>query len=1108
MRLIHLVPTASFAVAVAASVYPFTPPLHRLAAQPLQQLGMACPAGMISEAAAQAHEAREEGREANEEAEGSRFVCVPKTRPESFAEFQRLDQARGESQGPSVPGALRKAVQDKAAMAVLQAAVPNAEGVWTEYGTGPQIGNDARFPEVNGQGFTNLSGRVDQFAYDPTHKRLFAAVGNGGVWMSEAVNGDVKTLSDSWVSLGDSLPFLVVSGVGWSSEGGPDGTVIALTGEHSQGGNTYVGLGAYWSTDLGKTWNHASGIPDEALAFHVEVDPTNPKIVYAATGKGLFRSTDAGHSYTNVALPVSTDCAGVDGLNKKLGTTPDGMGPCLLANFVTDVIVKAPGGSTSEKGGEVIAAVGYRAGALAYNDGKPSSPGNGLYKSPTGEPGTFKKLSVAGNGNTSAGFAQAERTGRIALGKAFGDAQNHNFVYALVEDTVLFNGGLIPIAGLPIDTIVGPVATAVDCSSLPGGPGGDPQFVCNTVKGGATLGATTVNGVYVSSDFGDSWTRLASTTDIAVLPDTGSSLIAPSALGVGPGIQSWYNEWIAVDPTQTSTLPSAGVPTRVGFGLEEVWQNRAYAGALRLPQDGTGADATQGSAYAVIGPYFSGTRCQLLIGSVGLFGITPSLPVCPTDTNPIDTGTRKTTHPDQHAGLYIPTGDGGVCLFAGNDGGVFRQCAASGVEMDNTKWEDANNAGFHTLYHYGFAAAKDGTVWFGNQDNGSGKIQHATKTDPTTPLNTYQTYVGDGVFALVDPDNSDIAYVETPGLSLQLTTDGGTSYTSITPTNVTNAYFASLILMDETDKKHLLVGGNEIFESTLGEATTSDTWTQVFTLGTGPGGAGRNMRAAATRDKISYVAYCGPCSVYGSAAATGFDRGIATNAGAADADKAKTNGWHFATAKGLPNRYINWLYIDPDDATGKTVYVGLGGYTLARWLPAGMYLDPKTADAQIGAGNVWKSVDGGENFANISGNLPDARVTTLYKHRGQLYVGTEIGAFVGNSPATGTAPVTFAPFGSGLPNVVVTQFQAQPGNPDRVFASTFGRGMWAINTTAPLPIGGGTTGGGTTGGSTGGATTGGSTGGGSTGGGKGGGAAGGLLLPLLGLFALRRRRRG
>ncbi|MES2885101.1 MAG: hypothetical protein V4709_09870 [Pseudomonadota bacterium] len=1081
MRLIKLVPAASvFAVSAAVvSTVALAPPQYSQASQ--RALGLACPAGYRQVDAMQfALEYRpgmSEAAKADLKEKYPNPVCIAQKSPESLSEFTKAQAAKVEARGAQRPGALREAVQQKNQMQALQSKVDNADATWLPYGNGVMIGDGEDFPEVNGQGFSNLAGRADQFAYDAINQRLFVAIGNGGIWMSTAPLGDISqigTAAAPWVSVGDKLPTQVTSGVGWTTGGG--GTLIALTGEHSQGGNTYIGLGAYWSNDLGATWNAASGVPDGALGFHVETDPSNPLVVYLATGKGLFRSADAGRSYTNVALPVTAECAGVDGVNKKFPgtTTPDGMGPCVLANIVTDVTVKHPGGTTSETGGQVLAAVGFRGGNALFLDGTPQSPGNGLYRSDTGAPGTFTKLDVSGTGSTAMGFTPQDRIGRIEFGVATGPAQNHNYVYAMVQDSILLNGGLAVPFGLPgVDDVVAALSE-LDCSML---PEGDPQFVCETLQGGAVLGATTINGIYVSPDFGTTWTRMADTTELALLPVTGSSLIVPAALGVGPGVQAWYDLWMAVDPTRVSTVP-AGVPTRIGFGMEEVWQNRTPA----IPQNGTLQSGL--TDFAVIGPYFSGDRCQLLIGSA-----TPGIPVCVTDTNPVDLDERVTTHPDQQAGIYIPTADGGVCLFAGGDGGVFTQCVGANEEMDNTKWTDSSNIGFHTLFHYGIAVAKDGTVWFGNQDNGSGKI--------TPTGETFQTYVGDGVYAAVDPDDSNIAYVETPGLNLQLTTDGGTTYTSIAPP-ATNPYFGSMFIMDPTDKNHLIAGGTEIFETVLGSATTADTWVQVFNLGSGPDGAIRNLRATDTHGKYSYVAFCGPCSPL---VAAGFQRGIATNAGAADADKASPNGWHFAAANGLPNRYITWIEIDPADATGKTIYVTLAGYSLAKWIPPGMFLDDEArrAAAMVGAGNLWKSTDGGESFTNFSGNLAnsEAYFTTVYKRGSQVLLGTEIGAFIADVPAAGAAPV-WAPMGKGLPNVVVAQFQTQPGKDNQLFVGTFGRGTWtyplkAVTVTppgsppviTPAPP---------------------ANGGGLEGGRFGGGSLGLAALSLLALAGLRRRR--
>lgn len=940
---------------------------------------------------------------AQEEALRKRFpgeICMNRKLPESFAEASTLEAAR--SAGRAMPeGAMRKAVAQKAALKAAQATIPNAVGEWQDYGQGPQVADPA-FPDGSNDGISTSMGRVDNFAYDPVNKRLFAAVSNGGVWMSVAVNGDVATLGDFWTSIGETLPTLVGSAVAWTPAGG--GRVLALTGEHVQGGNTYVGLGAYWSDDLGATWNHASGVPDGATGQRLAVDPSNPNIVYAATGKGLFRSDDAGATYVNVALPTSEQCAGVETL-----------GPCQFANVVTDVVIKHPGGSTNvscEAGGcPVLAVVGYRQGAVPYADGTPSSPGNGLYRSDTGAPGSFARVGLltgqiedAAGGLLPVGFAPQLRIGRTELGHAVGEAQDHNYVYAIVQDAVLLNDG-VPVLDLPTDEKM--PAVPLDCTQF---PEGDPEFVCNTVAAG--YNPTALNGVYVSPDFGDTWIRLADDVELTYAGvTTGSTLAAVVALGIGPGAQAWYNEWIKPDPT----AQVGGVPSRVLFGLEEIWKNR-----VNVPV--TGLEQTPND-FKVIGTYFAGNTCLFLLGNLGL-GETP--PVCPFRDGLVTNIT--TTHPDQHDAIYIPDDAGGVWLFVGNDGGVWKQYSADPVtdDFDNTKWGDGANEGFNTLLVYGLGVAKDGTVFYGLQDNASGKIEPDTRRQ-------VRTYIGDGMWAEVDPDNSQLAYVQTPGLSIVRTTDGGATHDSIEPADFAGTgHFLSPFRMDPLNSEHLVAAGTKVAEVLDASTTTGESWVTVFDLGLNPdtGTAFQSRGPLAVHGDAVYVGFCGPCNI--NAAGQQFQRGLATNVGGDAPPLAGTSdGWHFAAANGLPNRYIYDIAIDPENPS--TVYVVLGGYSTARWSPEGQYLD---TNPNIGSGRVFKSTDAGENFVDISGDLPDVVTTAIVKRKNQLVVGTDIGIFI-SADLNGSA---WAPLGD-LASVPVNRMVLQPGNDKMLFAGTFGRGI-------------------------------------------------------------------
>ena len=328
---------------------------------------------------------------------------------EVLAANQQLAQRTGSSLAVK-PGAYAAALRQKARIAARGNTVAAATSAWKAYGRGPLIGDDARFSRIAFNGHADLGGRINHFAFDSKSGRLFASAGQGGVWALDRG-------STTWRSIGDTLPTQAVGGVGFAPVG-TNGTLIVLTGNDVfGGGTTFSGVGAYRSTDLGKTWTKASGIPNGVDSFQVAVDPTNPNVVYAATGAGLFQSTDAGKSYKNVRLPVSP----AGSVPNCTGALPTVEG-CYLANMVTDVVVRAPGGVGAEQEGRRRDR-GRRLACRQQDEQEqariPSyieSPGNGLYTSPTGAPGTFTKIDQANFTGDSTPI------GRIELGAAVGPA--------------------------------------------------------------------------------------------------------------------------------------------------------------------------------------------------------------------------------------------------------------------------------------------------------------------------------------------------------------------------------------------------------------------------------------------------------------------------------------------------------------------------------------------------------------------------------------------------------------------------------------------------------------------------------------------------------------
>ena len=950
-------------------------------------------------------------------------ICLPRA-------YERLEEAveRAEDQpiaiaeldrkAASLPGALAQ----KRAMMPLQSKVDGATGAWASYSKGPIQAQPNGYVSAYSNG--KPAGLVSGFGYDAEHKRLFAAVSAGGVWMTEAQNGDVGTLGDKWTDIGSNLPIQATADAEWIPSGG--GTLVVLTGDTNFDAHSTPGVGVVYSTDLGQTWTLATGLPATSIgAFKLAVDRSRPEIIYAATSAGLFRSVDAGRSFANVSLPTSALCKG-----------QGQAGPCEFANWVTDVVVKTPGGvggtTCGAAGCAVIAAVGWPSGARLQPDGTPQAPGNGLYRSDTGEVDTFAPVGVSTPADqVPYGFTQQDKIGRVRLDAATGDAQDHNFLYAIVDDASLERGGGAVLDATLITNEVTP--PTIDCNLIPVDPTGDLHFVCQIAPGipNAITHATKLNGVYVSPDFGDTWIQLADETEITYNPTTGSDLspVGVALIGYGPGIQASYNLSIAVDPTQAD--PVAGSPTRIVFGVEELFSNRAPIPLTGLP--------VSPDDFHVIGRYFGGGTCLLLVNTNA----------CPT--RPEDATDSPSTHPDQHDEIFVPDGNGGVWLFAANDGGIYKQHSSDAITdpLNNTKWGVGINQDFNTLLVYGMSVAKDGVVYQGLQDNGSSRIE----PDGTI----HNVYDGDGIFTAVDPNNSDVAYYQTGGLAMHRTLDGGKTNTGVAPGAATApAYGLSPFVMDPLDANHLVAVGRKVAETL--DASTDLTWTTVFDLGFNDAAKldyQARTRALAVRGDNVYVYWCRPCftvNLTGSETTPPkkFERkgGIATNVGGDKPPKKGTpDGWHQASLNGLPNRTVFDIAIDENDP--KTLYAAVGGYFYSSLTFPGEYLD---TTPNLGTPGVYVSSDAGEHFTNITGNLPGIAIRSIVKRGKQLIVGTDIGVFISND-LNGT---TWAPMGD-LPNIEVTQLVIDPANSGRLFAATHGRGVWTYKFTG-LEGGGGVTG--------------------------------------------------
>ncbi len=144
------------------------------------------------------------------------------------------------------------------------------------------------------------AGRARALAGVPTQPNVFyVGFDNGGVWRS-------TDYGSTWVPLFDDQP---------------TGSIGAIAVAPSNQDIIYVGSGAgiirpdlatgdgvYKSTDAGKTWTHL-GLRETAMIANIAVDPTNPdRLFIAALGhpygpnveRGIFRSLDGGKTFEKV----------------------------------------------------------------------------------------------------------------------------------------------------------------------------------------------------------------------------------------------------------------------------------------------------------------------------------------------------------------------------------------------------------------------------------------------------------------------------------------------------------------------------------------------------------------------------------------------------------------------------------------------------------------------------------------------------------------------------------------------------------------------------------------------------------------------------------------
>jgi sugar lactone lactonase YvrE len=796
-----------------------------------------------------------------------------------------------------------------------------------------------------------VTGRITGLAADAAGN-IYAAGADGGVWRRLA------GANAHWEPIADQLPSLSSGDL----ELGPDGALWYATGEANTGGTSYVGAGVY------RLANPTTGqlTPANRVGGDELESTTIGKIRFSADGTTAWAATLRGVW----SMPLGAGAPARQHWTLAFAPNPKNL-PAALQQFTAS-------------GSQM---------ASAMFGSSTSSETNAPYKN------IVNDVAVDPKNAKHVIAAVAWRSGDAYNG--FYETTDGGLTWAKVNPT-----GAIPANDIGYVTFAfskdGGKLYAINQS---------PRLL-NKLTGVVN---SYLDGIYVSNNGSVSgpWSKIADTTKLA---NSGSALKqAVSGKGYGPGIQAWYNQFLAVDPTNSN---------HVYAGLEEVFETK-----------------NGGSNWNTVGPYWN-----------FLFSCW-----APDSLYPPDAATANrcplTTHSDQHSIAIGGTGKDAF-VVVGNDGGVYERPLNGTVNGNGnaTDWVSLNDGTIDALQYYAVGIGKINpaahTIASSAVDNGvtvdetkldqvgatSGVLVSGGLQDNGGSLlnpakgNMVSNFGGDGGDVLVDPNDGCNIVQEYVNLSMTLTQTCGspdpatrpnafldlnqTTQFKIGPRDITARFIAPFVA-NKQNVKEWLAGGNSLWVQTNGFAIRSrDAWTKAYTL---PGAAFPTYTALALNGDTAVGGWCGPCNN------NGFTRGITIGT----RDASQPSGWKFTEAAltGLPNRFVGGVAVANDG----TIYAAVNGFS-RRF----------TEGEGVGIGHVFQYDPKSASWNDISANFPDVPASSIQAlSDGTLVVGTDLGVVIRQPGQT-----TWNRLGTNLPLTVAMDVELGPDG--KIYAATHGRGIWSI----------------------------------------------------------------
>jgi hypothetical protein len=613
-----------------------------------------------------------------------------------------------------------------------------------------------------------------------------------------------------------------------------------------------------------------------------------------------------------------------------------------------------------------------------------------------------------------------DRQASLAIGSVTIDPNNPNTVYVGTGEANfsidsyygagLFrstNGGVtwFKLGGTRFDS-----CSISDIVVKPGDPGTIGVAVVGSGVQGPTACAATRQGVHVSTDGGLTWSLRApppggiflpfGATDLAVSPAAPAVWFAGTSGGVvwrsTDSGQSWGLALIVPNGARTSLAISSSNPRLIVAAVEMPATSTTAATAdlffsgdagsnwnnTRLPVP-AGLCGANGQCWYDLTLTFDPSNNQVFyLGAINLFryAFAPGSGWTATQV-------ASAVHVDFHALAHDPAGD----LWLGHDGGV-----------DTLRWTPLSQIIVGksgdlpiTEFEPGISGSLSQLI-AGTQDNGTLRYSGTLRWN--------RILGGDGGFSASDPSNAQTIYASNQNFVFNRSTDGGATWTGITPTLPTGdqGLFYSPFTNEPGQPNTLYAGSQRLWRST----DQGTTWTALQQFGNVISAIGTGTTTTAAANTTAYV---------------GFAAG-----GAQSSANITAAAPTWTASVGLPNRWVTDFWVNP--ANPQDAYAAVSGF---------------------GGGHLFRTTNG-VNWANVSGNHPDTPVNAVAVDTAGafpiIYTGTDVGVF-----ASGDRGLTWANASTNLPRTVAMDLLIDSSQ-GALIAATHGRGAYTAQLSQAPPF--------------------------------------------------------